>query len=242
MDFIAVLAAICAFIVKGMSGFANTLVFDSIMSFTASNINITPVELLVGYPSNFYIAWKERKGISLKVCIPLALFVMIGIIPGAIFLLKGDTGLIKTLFGFVVILLGIEMLLRERQKHKKKTSKATLALIGIISGILCGLFGIGAFLVAYISRTTDNQTQFKSNICIVFLVENTFRIVFYSMTGILSLAIIKQAALLLPFMAAGLAIGMLLSRKVSEGLVRKAVIILLILSGISLVINNMRIS
>jgi uncharacterized protein len=240
MLLLSIIAIICAYIVKGMCGFANTLVFSTLMSFSTSNINITPMELVVGYPSNLYIAWKERKGISLKVWLPLAIMVIAGIIPGVIFLKNGDTNLIKTLFGFAVVFIGIEMLFRERQKDKKASSRLLLTVIGIISGILCGLFGIGVFLVAYISRTTNNQKQFRGNICVVFLIENTFRIILYSLTGILNLSILKQAVILLPFMVIGLSIGTVLSKKASEKLVKKAVIILLILSGISLVINNLR--
>ncbi len=235
---ITILAVICAFIAKGMSGFANTLVFSTIMSFTTSNINITPLELIVGYPSNLYIAWRERKDISTKVWLPLAALVMLGIIPGTFFLKSGDTGFIKILFGMAVILVGIEMLLRERQTHKRKSSPVFLTVIGILSGIFCGLFGIGAILVAYISRTTQNQKQFRGNLCIVFFIENTFRIILYTIMGILNLAILKQAILLLPFMALGLAVGILLARKMSDQFVRKAIIILLILSGVSLIVNN----
>ncbi len=236
---VAIFAVICAFIVKGMSGFANTLVFDTIISFNTNNINITPLELIIGYPSNIFIAWKERKGISAKVCVPLSALVIIGIIPGILFLKNGDTGFIKILFGLAVIFTGIEMLLRERQKEKKKSSKLALVTIGFLSGVLCGLFGVGAFLVAYIGRTTENQAQFKGNICVVFFVENTVRIILYSLTGILNFAIFFKAVSLLPFMVIGLGIGMFLSKKTSEKFVKNAVIILLILSGISLIINNL---
>ncbi len=239
MNVTAVIAVILAYIVKGMCGFANTLIFSTIVSFKTTNINISPVELIVGYPSNIFIAWKERKGISAKVCVPLSILVVLGSIPGAIFLKNGNTQFIKTLFGFAVVLIGIEMLFRERQKVKKQSSKIILAIIGILSGILCGLFGIGAFLVAYISRTIENQDQFKGNICVVFIVENTFRIILYSLTGILNVRILKSALLLMPFMIIGLSLGILLSNIASEKLVKKVVIILLILSGISLIINNM---
>jgi uncharacterized membrane protein YfcA len=239
MNYITIIAVFLAFVVKGLSGFANTLVFNTIMSFTAGNINITPMELLIGYPSNLYIAWRERKGITLKVWLPLALFVIIGIIPGTLILMYGDTSFLKTLFGFVVILLGLEMLLRERQKSVKKSSRIALILIGVISGVLCGLFGVGAFLVAYISRTTDNMSEFKSNICIVFFIENTFRIIIYTITGIFTLSILKNAVIMLPVMAAGLAAGILMSRKMSERAVKRTVIVLLMLSGISLIINNL---
>lgn len=45
-------AIVIAYIVKGLCGFANTLVFTSILSFQRNNINISPVEVLAGYPSN----------------------------------------------------------------------------------------------------------------------------------------------------------------------------------------------
>lgn len=236
----AIVAVLLAYIVKGMSGFANTLVFSSIMSYTSNNIHITPVELIVGYPTNLFIAWKERKDISAKVCIPLSVLVILGSIPGALFLKNGDTQLIKSLFGFAIVFIGIEMLLRERQEAKRKSSKLLLVIIGIVSGILCGLFGIGAFLVAYISRTTENQNQFRGNICVVFFVENTFRIILYSMTGILNMSIVSDALLLTPFMIIGLSFGILLSKKTSDQLVKKIVIVLLIISGISLIINNFK--
>ena len=49
----------------------------------------------------------------------------------------------------------------------------------MIAGVLCGLFGVGALLAAYVSRVTDNGSGFKANISMVFLVESTFRIGLY---------------------------------------------------------------
>ncbi len=238
MEFSVIFSVVCAYIIKGMCGFGNTLVFSTILSFTTNNINISPVDLIIGYPPNIYISWKERHSIKIGSCIPLIIMIITGSVAGVFFLKNGDTGLIKILFGFTIIFIGIENLIRERQKVKKKNSRLVLLLIGILSGVLCGLYGIGAFLAAYMNRTTENQSQFRGNICLVFLVENTFRIFLYSVTGILNVMILQKAVLLLPFMVLGLVIGLALSKSSSEKLIKKAVIILLILSGVSLVINN----
>ncbi len=53
-----IMAAFCAFFIKGLCAFANTLVFTTILSFGNNNINITPVELLLGYPSNLITGCK----------------------------------------------------------------------------------------------------------------------------------------------------------------------------------------
>lgn len=234
-----IVATICAFFVKGLCGFANTLVFTTILSFGNSNANISPVELILGYPTNIILAWKERKSIKWSVCLPLALLVIIGSIPGVLFLKNADTGIIKMFFGIVIILLGLEMLLREFKTKKIKQSKAVLAIIGVLSGLLCGLYGIGALLGAYINRVTDDSSSFKANICIVFLVENTFRIILYGVWGIITLDIVKRAIMLVPLMLIGLVLGMLSGRILDEKIIRKLVIVMLIVSGIALIINNL---
>ena len=131
------------------------------------------------------------------------------------------------------------MFTREYQTKKHKTSKIVMGFIGIVSGLLCGLYGIGALLAAYISRMTDNSSAFKGNICIVFIVENTFRIMMYSLTGILTWSIIMKAIGLIPFMLAGLLMGMAGARFVNEKIIKKCVLVFLILSGVVLILNNL---
>ena len=238
MDSIWIIATLCAFFIKGLCGFANSLIFTSVLSFSQSNINISPVELVLGYPSNLLQAWRGRANIKWKLCIPPCILILLGNIPGIILLKQADARLIKMIFGLVIVCVGIEMLLRERNHRVVKQSKPLLILIGIVSGVLCGLYGIGALLAAYVGRVTDNSKEFKANICIVFIVENTFRMIMYACTGILNLQVIRQAVVLVPFMLIGLLVGMKSGKVLDERVVKKLVIIMLILSGVALVANN----
>ena len=112
-----------------------------------------------------------------------------------------------------------------------------LGIIGVLSGILCGLYGIGALLGAYVNRVTDDSSSFKANICVVFFVENTLRIILYALWGIITLDILKQAIILMPLMLIGLVLGMLSGKLLDEKLVKKVVIVMLIISGISLLLS-----
>lgn len=230
-----IVATVCAFFIKGLCGFANTLVFATILSFGHYNIQISPVELMPGYPTNLILAWKDKKSIQWKICIPLAILVITGSMLGILLLKNADMGLVKKIFGFVIILIGLEMLLREVRSPKWKEAKIVLGIIGILSGILCGLYGIGALPGAYVNRVTEDSHAFKANISIVFLVENTFRMVLYILWGIITLDIAKQAVVLVPFMFTGLFLGMKSSSILDEKIVRKAVIGMLLLSGIALI-------
>ena len=88
------------------------------------------------------------------------------------------------------------------------------------------------------SRVAENSHEFKANICVVFVVENTIRIILYVATGILTLSVLKQVVILIPFMLAAVFLGMKSSSVLNEKIIKKIVIILLILSGIVLIINN----
>ena len=233
-----IIAAVSAFFVKGLCGFANTLVFTTILSFGNNNVNISPVELILGYPSNAILTWKERQSIKWSICVPLAILVIAGSIPGILFLKNANTTVIKIIFGFVIIFIGTEMLFREIKAKKTKRSKVALGIIGFLSGLLCGLYGIGALLGAYISRVTDDSHSFKANICFVFLAENTFRIIMYSLLGIITFQTVKQAAVLIPLMIPGLALGMLGSKFIDEKWIKRIVIVMLIVSGSVLVIGS----
>ena len=239
-----IITTLVAFFIKGLCGFANTLIFNGILSYTANNINISPLEVVLGYPSNIILVWKERKSLNWKIWLPLTALVVAGSIPGIFLLKRTDAGLLKVIFGIAVIIIGIEMLFRELKSNRKNSngksggSKIILVLIGIISGLLCGLYGVGALLAAYVSRVAENSHEFKANICVVFVVENTIRIILYAATGILTLAVLKQVVILIPFMLAAVFLGMKSSSVLNEKIIKKIVIVLLILSGIVLIINN----
>ena len=169
---------------------------------------------------------------------PLGRVVLLGNIPGIFLLKTGNVQVIKIFFGFVIIGIGIEMFFRERGTKKIKSSKWVLAVIGLLSGLLCGLYGIGALLAAYVSRVTDNSQEFKANICVVFTIENTFRVILYLCMGILTTEVVKQVLIVVPFMLIGLFVGMKSSSLLDEKRVKKIVIMMLILSGAALVVNN----
>ena len=233
-----IVATLLAFFVKGLCGFANTLVFTSILSFGNSNINISPVDLMLTYPPNLIMAWKESRNIQWSMFVPLSVMIVLGSVPGVLFLKNADVSSLKILFGVLVIFFGVEMLVRELQKKKIKQSKLALYTIGVLAGIVCGLFGVGALLSAYVGRVTEDSSSFKANMCSVFCVENTLRLILYIVWGIITLESVKQALILAPFMLLGLFVGMKSSSVLDEKIVKKAVIVMLIISGVALILTS----
>ena len=224
------IATLSAYFVKGLCGFANGLIFTTILGFGASNTSISPVNLLLGYPANLILTWKTRRNLDRKVWLPLSILVLAGSV---------DERTTKLVFGIVIIALCTEMLVWEFCQKLARSSKLVLAVIGVTGGMLCGLYGVGALLAAYVSRVTKNDGSFKANISAVFVVDNTFRIILYKTLGLLTLRTIKTVLLLIPFALIGLLTGMKCSESMNENKIRRITTVFLILSGISLVLKNL---
>ena len=232
------IAAFLAYTVKGMSGFANTLVLSSILSFQANNLNITPLDLVLSLPSNLWLAWKDRKKLNLKVCAPMALCAILGALPGVFLLKWGDAAMLKIAMGALIAFIGVETALRGHVHKTGGGHPAALIVIGLISGVLSGIFGIGALMVAYINRYSGSNSEFRGNICFVFAADNVFRFILYIATGVMTLRAFTQALWLLPCTILGLFVGTKLADIIGDVIARKVTSALLIFSGLSVVVTN----
>ena len=232
-------AALAGYFVKGVAGIGNTLVVTSLMAYSRSNAEITPVELLLCVPTNLVVLWANRKAIDWKLTIAPLVMVLLGDILGVLLLKNVEVGALKIVFGVVLILLSIEMLWREvRGQSGKAPHPALMWGLGVSAGVLCGMFGVGALVAAYFARVTTDDATYKGSMSVIFAVENIFRVVAYSVTGLLTAQSMHNALVLLPFMAAGLFLGMKLSSRMNPRAMRLVVTVMLMLSGLPLLLTS----
>ena len=234
------LAALLGYFVKGVAGIGNTLVVTSMMSYTRTNAEITPVELLLCVPTNLVVTWVYRKHINWKLAIAPMCMVLAGDVLGVLLLKNVDVTAMKMVFGVVLILLSVEQLWRElRGKPGKAAHPALMLALGISAGVLCGMFGVGALLAAYFARVTTDDATYKGTMSVIFTVENTFRVIAYSATGLLTTASLTNAAMLLPFMGVGLFLGIRLSSRMNPRAMRLVITVMLLVSGLPLILTSL---
>ena len=234
------LAAFVGYFVKGVAGIGNTLVVTSAMAYTRTNAEITPVELLLCVPTNLAVTWVYRRHIDWKLAIAPLCMVLAGDALGVLLLKNVDVTAMKAVFGVVLILLSVEQLWRElRGKPTRSGHPALMLTLGISAGVLCGMFGVGALLAAYLSRVTTDDATYKGTMSIIFTIENFFRVLAYSATGLLTAVSLTRAAILLPFMGAGLFLGIRLSNRLNARTMRLIIGAMLLLSGLPLLLTAM---
>ena len=234
------LAVLVGYFVKGVAGIGNTLVVTSAMSYTRTNAEITPVELLLCVPTNLVVTWVYRRHINWKLAIAPMCMVLAGDVLGVLLLKNVDVTAMKMVFGVVLILLSVEQLWRElRGKPERQAHPALMLILGSPAGGRCGMFGGGALLAAYLSRVTTDDMTYKGSMSVNFTEENAFRLVAYSVTGRLTTASLINAAMLLPFMGLGLFLGIRLSSRMNARTMRIIIGAMLLISGIPLVLAGL---
>ncbi len=230
-----------SYFVKGLAGFGDPLISNPMLSMTEmQNNQITPMNLLMNWPLNFYISMKNRKSFSIRRTLPILIFDLMGMIPGVLLLKmipNADSWILKALLGLVIVISGIEMLTR-KESTNASGNFLLMAIMSIASGLTAGLFGINLFFVAYIERTGYvNRNQFRGEICFVFFIENTIRLIMYIAAGFYTLTIIKLALISAVGVIFGMFFGSRVDTKLSEKTVRKIITIVFICAGFSTLIK-----
>jgi len=234
------LAALVGYFVKGVAGIGNTLVVTSVMAYSRTNAEITPVELLLCIPTNLVVTWVYRRHINWKLAIAPMCMVLAGDVLGVLLLKNVDVTAVKAIFGVVLMLLSVEQLWRElRGKPGRAAHPALMLMLGIAAGVLCGMFGVGALLAAYFARVTTDDATYKGTMSVIFTVEYFLRVIAYSVTGLLTMQSLQNAAMLLPFMGLGLFLGIRLSSRMNACTMRIIIGVMLLLSGVPLVLTSL---
>ncbi|SFM29415.1 sulfite exporter TauE/SafE family protein [Pelosinus propionicus] len=227
-----------AFIIKGLVGFGNPLLSNPLLAMRLDNKVITPANLLLDAPINAWIVWKNRKAFSIKKTMPIVIFIMLGVIPGTLFLKMGSAWIIKGLLGTFIIGLGIEMITRNRSKTITPNMMLK-RIVSITSGFMAGLFGINMLFLTYFERITIDRNEFRSNVCFVFLVENIFRFIVYAAAGVFQPIVFQIFAISVPAAVLGVFVGSRIDKRIGEKLINQLVIVTFILGGISILIKSL---
>lgn len=226
-------ACVCiAFVVKGLAGFGDPLISTPLLSLALPNSVITPGLAPVSLILNANVVWKNRRHFSPRVVLPIAAFVLLGIIPGTLLLKFGSPQWLKLALGLLIIGLGVEMLTRKPGINTKQNVYIRAAA-SFFSGLTAGLFGINLLFLAYMERVAVDRKEFRANACFIFLLDNIFRMVLLLAEGMYGEESILLSFVALPAAAVGMTLGALLDKRISDGFSRRIIIYVFILGGVS---------
>lgn len=111
-------------------------------------------------------------------------------------------------------------------------------LFGFFNGLLHGAYNTGGPpLVIYGTAARWSPREFKSNIQTVFFINGLMVILTHLLHGNITPRVLHAYVIMLPGLALGLLLGFLLDKRIPPELFRRAVLVLLIILGITLILR-----
>jgi uncharacterized membrane protein YfcA len=220
----------------GIAGFAMGLVVSGIWLHI-----LTPIQtaaLIVGYAllAQTYSIWKLRQAMSWRNVAPFIIGGAVGVPIGALLLTYINPAHLRIGVGVLLVLYSIYSLAKPALKPVQGGVPADLG-IGFFNGLLGGLTGLGGIIVTVWVQLRGwpkdvQRTVFQP----VILAAQAMTAISLVFAGAYTAETIKLYLYGLPALAAGIWIGLKLYGKLDEAGFRKVILVLLLVSGLSLVV------
>lgn len=232
-------------VIQGITGFAGTILAMPPGLMLVGYDVAKPLLNMLGILAGIYVFITQGKHVNWKELKKVVLVMAVGIFFG--FFLKNafqgyDSLLYKTLGVFVVILAvqGYWKLFRANGKieeksidNEKENVKSLALLVG--AGVVHGMFVSGGpLLIGYLSRTIKEKVSFRATISTIWIILNTIILVQDISMGMWTHELIRTEFISIPFMIAGMVIGSILVKRMSQSVFMKLTYILLFVSGLLL--------
>jgi len=189
---------------------------------------IVPASLMI----SLFIAVRYRARIRWRLLARLILpFTLLGFPFGLVLFYHGGGGLLKALFGAVVIVLSAAELVRLLKARVRPLHPLAARVLLVAGGFVQGLFASGGPVIVYVvGREVEEKGEFRATLSILWILLNFALVTSYAVEGELN----TMALWTLPPMVLGLLLGEWLHHEIDQSIFRIAVYLLLLVSGLLL--------
>jgi uncharacterized membrane protein YfcA len=232
------LAAFLGGFASGLAGFAMGFVVAGIWLHIITPIQTTA--LIVGYGlwTQGYGVWKLRHVLDWRTLAPFIIGGTIGVPLGTLLLTYIDPAYMRSGIGVLLVLYGIYGLAQPALKPVPAGPTADGGA-GFLNGMLCGLTGFPGFIITIWCQlrgwSKDVQRAVFQPVMLAAIIATAISL---SFAGVVTMEIAKLYVLGLPALLAGLWIGFKLYGKLDDVAFRKLVLVLLLVSGMSLIVAH----
>jgi uncharacterized membrane protein YfcA len=234
---LAVLITTATYSVFGLTGFGSTVLALPLLAHFLPLKFAVPLLSLLDLAAALALSARARRGVRLDELGRLAPFLLAGIAFGLTLLIKLPEA--PLLAGLGVFLLAYAAYSLARSGGPPKLSRAWAAPVGLIGGALSALFGTGGVLVAlYIAGRLQDKDELRATAAAAVLLNSVARVLLFGATGLLAQdGLLLSALLMAPSVLVGLFVGQRLHALVAAGGVVRAVHVILLLAGVSLLLR-----
>ena len=230
-------ATFCGGLTSGLTGFAAGLVVSGVWLHIISPIQTAVLIAAYGVVNQGYGIWKVRHALTWRRVLPFVIGGAAGVPLGAYLLTYISPAYLRIGVGVLLIVYAAYNLARPAFKPVNSNATADLG-IGFLNGLLGGLTGLGGVIstvwVQLGGGAKDLQRAVFQPVLFMTMVMTT--LTFAASGHLFNDRVLKLFLFGLPALLLGLWVGVFLYGKLDDAAFRKVILILLLVSGLSLVI------
>jgi uncharacterized protein len=226
---------------SGLTGFAAGLVVSGVWLHVITPLQTAVLIAAYGVVNQSYGIWKVRHALRWRRILPFVAGGAIGVPLGAYLLTYIDPAHLRVGVGVLLILYSAYNLARPTLAPVR-SNPPTDAAVGLLNGLLGGLTGLGGVIsTIWVQLGGGPKDAQRAVFQPVLFMTMTLATLTFAVSGYLfEFDILKLFLVGLPALLLGLWVGVTLYGKLDDAAFRKAVLILLLVSGLSLVIPALR--
>lgn len=176
------------------------------------------------------IMWKKLL-VPLIVYLPVSTFAIF-------FMVELSSSLMKRLLGAVLIILCIYFLCFNKKLKIKATAKSGI-IVGTLSGILGGMFGMsGPPIALYLLASTDDKNQYSGSIHTFFIISNLYMFLIRAYNGFATVLAFRYFLIGCAAAIFGSICGRMIFKRINAELLRKTVYFVMGFSGLIALIKG----
>jgi uncharacterized membrane protein YfcA len=227
---VAILSALLAGIVSGMTGFGLALISVPLLLFVYEPRTVVVITAVLSVVINFAVVWDSWRDADRRVVIVLLPPAFVGVVAGAELLRVVDPDYIRLVVGFVVVVSAL-LLLRDVRLPGAQTGWGAV-VAGSTSGALSTSTGLaGPPIVLLLASRGFPKRVFRGSSALYFLVMSLLGLAVLLFRGLLEAGDVPLTLALVPAAFLGKFFGTALLKKVSEKAFRVVSLGLVILTG-----------
>src|SRR6201996_6877660 len=230
-------AVFCGAFVSSLAGFAFSAVAGGILLHVLKPVEAVPLMMACSVGVQGTNLWALRRSIEWRQSLILVFGGLFGV-PIAVWLLHAvDTQLFREGFGAMVALYAAYMLFRPGQTDSQQMNQSRNALVGFGGGLIGGLTAMpGALPTIWCDMHGVPKNQQRGLVQPFIAAMQIAALIIMLSRNELSSKLLIELAVCLPPLAAGTMLGVLMFHRMKDAAFRRIILIMLILSGVSLVI------
>ncbi len=237
---VACLILACAEAIYVLLGFGAGMVAVGMLALVMPELrDVIVILLLVNLPAEVYVVASSWRHVTWRGVLLVMAGVTAGIPLGSWLLSAGDLGLLLTLLGVVMVVVGGVFLLTP-DRPPRPVPAWTAPPVGLVSGVLTGLFGTGGPpLIFYYQLKGDDKTIFRGTLMAIFLLMTVVRVPSYAMFGLITAPRMWSSLALVPAAMLGALVGDRIHLRIDEATFRRLVSVALIVIGATLLARSL---